>query len=315
MTAALVLAAGIIENDSNFDPGSVLNGMTPVRRIIDTYKDAGVDKIIFITGYNAENIELNNSKHNVLFLRNKKYASSDMLSSIKIGLRYLTEKYDRVFISPVYTPFYSVETVITLMTSEAPEIEVITPICHGKTGHPLLVKASVFDEIKNYKGCDGLEFLLSAPKIKKLYIDVPDKGVLFSLKDDYTSYEYNDIISNLPPKKLRPQVRVRLCFTEPFFGEGVFDVLRAVQEFGNLAKASRQIGISYAKAWKIIKTAEETLGFPLTESHSGRNDSKRTILTARCVEFIQRYETHQREVLEFAEHSFEESFGDIKSIW
>jgi len=314
MTAALVLAAGIIEKDSKANPMYKTKGFSSIRRIINTYNDAGVDCIVCITGHNAEKIELSNSKHGAVFLRNDDYETTDMMSSVKIGLNYLKDKYERILITLVDTPFFSLDTVKLLMESDSPDVGVVVPIHGGKPGHPMLVKESSYDEIINYTGRNGLSFLLSTPTIKKAYIDVSDKGVSFSFKLEYTDDELSEILSSLPPRHMRHNAKITLSFEESFFGPGIYNLLRSVEEFGNVKVACARIGLSYSKARSILKTAEETLGYPITSTSHGGGYGGKTDITERGMELLSRYEKFQREVKEFAAGSFERNFGDAEDL-
>jgi len=313
MTAALVLAAGITKSNSKFSPMSELGGKTLVRRIIYTYQDAGIDKIVFITGHKAKSVEQKNSKHGVLFLRNENYAKSDMLGSVKIGLDYLQDKCDRVFISSVDTPFFLTETVKTLLSSAMPDIDMVAPVYEGKTGHPLLVSKSTFDEIQRYTGDSGLRFLMTLPALKKSFIDVPDRGVFFNPNSDYAENDLNEFVAALPPKKLRSQVRVRLSDNESFFGIGVFEVLKSIDEFESLNIGCQNIGISATKARNIISSAVKVLGFPLIKGQSGgKGVGGRTYVTKQGYELMGLFEAYQNEVTEFNKTAFEKYFGDYK---
>ena len=51
---------------------------------------------------------------------------------------------------------------------------------------------------------------------------------------------------------------------EKFFGEGPCRLLHAVAETGSLRAAALSMGMAYTKALKILKNAEQALGFALT---------------------------------------------------
>ena len=56
---------------------------------------------------------------------------------------------------------------------------------------------------------------------------------------------------------------------EKFFGEGPYRLLLAIEETGSLRSASKSMGLAYSKAFRMIKNAEEALGFSLTSRTTG----------------------------------------------
>jgi GTP 3',8-cyclase len=64
----------------------------------------------------------------------------------------------------------------------------------------------------------------------------------------------------------------------PAVGMGILALLRGVVSTGSLHRAAGEMGMAYSKAWQSIRTAEETLGFPLLERQSGgRNGGGSTL--------------------------------------
>ena len=80
---------------------------------------------------------------------------------------------------------------------------------------------------------------------------------------------------------------------EKFFGEGPCRLLHAVEETGSLRSAAMLHGMAYTKALKLIKTAEKTLGFPLTARTTGGKDGGGSILTPEGKEWLNRYEAYR----------------------
>lgn len=53
------------------------------------------------------------------------------------------------------------------------------------------------------------------------------------------------------------------------FGDGPYELLRRVHKTHSLHQAAFQMGMSYSKAWHLIRTLEERLGFALLERKTG----------------------------------------------
>ena len=54
-----------------------------------------------------------------------------------------------------------------------------------------------------------------------------------------------------------------------FFGEGPCRLLHAIEETGSLRAAAASMNMAYTKAFSMIKRAEKSLAFPLTETITG----------------------------------------------
>ena len=80
---------------------------------------------------------------------------------------------------------------------------------------------------------------------------------------------------------------------EKFFGEGPFQLLRAVEETGSLRAAAMSMNMAYTKALKVLKNAESALGFSLTARTTGGKDGGGSSLTVEGKEWQQRYENYR----------------------
>ena len=69
--------------------------------------------------------------------------------------------------------------------------------------------------------------------------------------------------------KLHYHMKVRVFRKEGAFGPGVAELMHHVEETGSLSEACRCMGMAYSKGWRIMKHAEEDLGFPLMEGSQG----------------------------------------------
>ena len=66
--------------------------------------------------------------------------------------------------------------------------------------------------------------------------------------------------------ELHYHMKVRVFRKEGAFGPGVAELMRHVEETGSLSEACRCMGMAYSKGWRIMKHAEEDLGFTLMEA-------------------------------------------------
>ena len=95
------------------------------------------------------------------------------------------------------------------------------------------------------------------------------------------------------------------------FGEGPATLLELVRTEGSLSKASRRLGMSYNKAWRILHAAEQRLGFPLLDRTIGGPKGGGSILSAQGEELLERYLALRAAARTELERLFDEHF----SVW
>ena len=78
-----------------------------------------------------------------------------------------------------------------------------------------------------------------------------------------------------------------------FFGEGPARLLRGVDETGSLRAAAMSMDMAYTKALKLVRNAENALGYPLLKRSVGGKDGGGSSLTDEGKEWLQRYEAYR----------------------
>ena len=76
---------------------------------------------------------------------------------------------------------------------------------------------------------------------------------------------------------------------ESILGDGKFELIDCIDQLGSLKAAADKMGVSYRKAWGMIKDAEEKLGFCLTEKHRGGQHGGKSVLTPEGKKLIEAY--------------------------
>ena len=97
---------------------------------------------------------------------------------------------------------------------------------------------------------------------------------------------------------------------QKFFGEGPCRLLRGVEETGSLRAASRRMGMAYTKALKLLKNAENALGYPLTMRTSGGRDGGGSRLTPEGEEWLSKYEAYRDACIQASSKLYLEFFPD-----
>lgn len=78
-----------------------------------------------------------------------------------------------------------------------------------------------------------------------------------------------------------------------FFGEGPCRLLRCVEKTGSLRAAAMEMEMAYSKASKLLKQAEENLGFSLTQRSTGGKDGGGSVLTPEGRQWLNQYEAYR----------------------
>ncbi|MBC8587190.1 winged helix-turn-helix domain-containing protein [Paratissierella segnis] len=107
---------------------------------------------------------------------------------------------------------------------------------------------------------------------------------------------------------LKYQLKIKIYKDTPSFGPGVVEIMELVEETGKLSEAYRIMGLSSSKGWKIIKRAEDDLGFPLIISVVGGNGGGSSELTKEGIDILNRYQSFINEVKIDADKAFKKYF-------
>jgi molybdate transport system regulatory protein len=95
---------------------------------------------------------------------------------------------------------------------------------------------------------------------------------------------------------------------KPVFGRGRLFLLEAIDKYGSINRAAKEIDISYRKAWGYIKAMEERLGIKLVERRIGGNHGGGAKLTGNARDLLRNYEALETGVREIVDKRFEKIF-------
>ena len=76
----------------------------------------------------------------------------------------------------------------------------------------------------------------------------------------------------------------------------------------HFGKACAQMGLSYSKAWRLLKSAEADLGIPLLDTQKGGIKRAGSTLTPQGEELLDRYLAFEKEAREAVFVAFEKHF-------
>lgn len=83
---------------------------------------------------------------------------------------------------------------------------------------------------------------------------------------------------------------------EGIIGEGKWLLLKTIKEKGSLMAASKELNISYRKAWGDIRKTEQLLGIPLLDKTRGGKDGGASNLTKEGMLFVEVFENAKNKV-------------------
>lgn len=303
-TGAIITAAGAGERGGASQALQKVQGMTLAEHIVVNFQRAGVKDIVIVAGAQSEELKKRLKGFGVTFLQNEDGSQSEMIDSVKLGLEYLKERCRKVFVCPVDVPFFSIKTVEKLLAAGG---AVVIPSYNYRGGHPVMLTDRIFSEIINYQGTDGLRGAIRALPGKPEYVELEDEGVASpiengNVKEDVAKTHHEDLN--------RAQAKVRLIHTKPYFGPGMVTLLRQIHRLGAVREASEKTGISYSKAWNMIRTAEAESGLELVRRQPGGKYGGTAEVTAEGLELIRKYEELEKAVERFAEEEYKRIFGE-----
>lgn len=173
-TAVLLVAAGKSSRMGCFKPLMDLAGMPLIDHTLGAFRTVDIKETVVVTGYRGDELEAHFRSKDVKLLHNSRYAETEMIDSLQIGLRYLQHKCDRVFIMPSDIPLvqpFTIEVLSGLKTDKP----LVQPAFNGRHGHPILVSAACVPDILQFHGEGGLRSALKG--FEKESIDIPDPGI------------------------------------------------------------------------------------------------------------------------------------------
>ena len=202
---------------------------------------------------------------------------------------------DRVLVLPVEYPAFADKTLEQLLDCEHSAV----PVYKEQPGWPRSIVLDVdLDEQQNVKD------LWTQPNTERSFAD--DPGITYSLLEengvDHISQYLKD---RWNATTLHFRNKLVISREEDFFGPGVYDLLKYIDETGSIQAAAAKMNMSYSKGWKIINRAEKELGYELLERrHGGKSGGKCTV-TEKGKSLMKRYRQMEKETRDCLQKSFE----------
>ena len=94
------------------------------------------------------------------------------------------------------------------------------------------------------------------------------------------------------------------------FGGGPYELLIRVQKTNSLHKAASQMGMSYSKAWQLVRIMEKRLGFTLLTRKVGGISGGGSRVTPKATELMRRYRQFEKDAGEAIEKIYQKHFAN-----
>src|SRR5699024_5445495 len=133
---AVIAAAGAPGGFRSYDEMEHIDGSSMIRRMICSFRRAGVEDIVIVTGYKAEETEKKLAKLGAVLLRAEDYEAEQMIDFAVRGFTYLENTCGRIFFCPSDVPLFTEDTLRIMLEQDAP---VVIPVYEGRKGHPVLI--------------------------------------------------------------------------------------------------------------------------------------------------------------------------------
>lgn len=172
---------------------------TVVEHTIRYFRDAGVNTIVVVVGYRAEEVQQALKGQEVIYAFNEE-PESEMIESIKLGVRALPESAEAMLLTPVDHAAVPPEVVRTLIQHWREGARLIIPTWQERGGHPVLIDTAFRDELSSLEA-DGLRSFFAAHHKETVRLPVSSQYVVRDMDtwDDYR--ELHEEFFAFPPKE------------------------------------------------------------------------------------------------------------------
>ena len=111
---------------------------------------------------------------------------------------------------------------------------------------------------------------------------------------------------------MQPMIKVFLAddYGIKFFGEGPYQLLKGVEKYGSLRSSAVNMHMAYTKALKIIKQAEDNLGYQLIIRVTGGKSGGGSQVTPEGKKLILKYEQYSQQCRKAVGEIYKEIFGN-----
>ena len=178
MISAILLAAGQSKRMNGENKlTKKIQGIPLIKHSIKNILYSSIDELIIVLGHQRETIEKHIDKNEkIKFVFNKDFKNG-MASSIRTGLKNLSDNTDAFFICLGDMPFVNKNVYKQLIQARIRK-EIIVPVYNGQRGNPVLFSKSTKKIIMNVDGDLGARKILDINSDKVLNLEINDESII-----------------------------------------------------------------------------------------------------------------------------------------
>ena len=199
--AAILLAAGRSERMGAFKPLLPFGGQTIIEKCIEYLTGGGVETIVVVLGYRADDVRRQLATSSVRFAVNPD-PDSEMSASIACGVRELPKQTEATLIALVDQPAITSDVVVTLINEwRTTGAKLVVPEYQGRGGHPVLVDLSFREDLLILDPERGLRALFDAHRedVRRVPVKSPFIARDTDTWDDYRAL-HAEVFGTEPPE-------------------------------------------------------------------------------------------------------------------
>ena len=95
---------------------------------------------------------------------------------------------------------------------------------------------------------------------------------------------------------------------KPVFGSGKRCLLEAIEKYGSINQAAKEIRISYRTAWSHLNAMEQRLGIKLIDRQTGGKNGGGTVLTEQARTLLRQYKNLENGMHKIVDARFRKLF-------
>lgn len=302
-TAALIVTTGLPNVSGVAALLSEVGAISAGQRMISAFQCAGVSLVGLVVGPENKKAERQLAQNGVVFLRCEQ-EKTEFFQGIKLGLSFLREKFDRVFLVPGDTPLFLPETLKALLHSSA---SIAVPENKHVNGYPVLLDRTAMDML-----LEAADFPSAQENVRLLPIEsirVEDSGIL--LRGSDMTHRKN-LIQNHNRQLTRPVTEVSLCSGAAQYDPRLSMLLHLVEDTRSVRDACSLMQISYSAAWNMLNRVEDDLGYPLVERIRGGTAGSGSELTQKGKALMEAYDHFAEHINREARDLYGKIFNEIQ---
>jgi molybdenum cofactor cytidylyltransferase len=190
--SAIILAAG--QSKRMGEPKMLLpwQNTTVLGKVIETFKQAGIEDILVITGSTRNEVEKIVAGYKLRTTHNQDFASEEMLRSIQLGLQAQKPTTEATLICLGDQPQVEEGSVRKVCDGfRQNKSKIVVPSYQMRRGHPWLIVRELWDEVLQMRTPESMRDFLGAHKNDIFYVELDSPSILQDLDTpaDYLKYK------------------------------------------------------------------------------------------------------------------------------